>query len=67
MWAALRGGKHEWGQMTRTGFQTVLTPPAPEKPATTEKPATAEKPATTEKPATAEKPVTATRDVRVES
>ncbi|MEU0555198.1 glycosyltransferase [Dactylosporangium sp. NPDC006015] len=26
MWAAIKGGKHEWGQMTRTGFQTVLTP-----------------------------------------
>ncbi|WP_432830307.1 hypothetical protein [Dactylosporangium sp. CA-092794] len=23
MWAAIRGGKHVWGEMTRTGFQTV--------------------------------------------
>jgi cellulose synthase/poly-beta-1,6-N-acetylglucosamine synthase-like glycosyltransferase len=33
MWAAIRGGKHVWGDMTRTGFQTVQTPafaPAPE-------------------------------------
>ncbi|WP_238010270.1 glycosyltransferase [Dactylosporangium sp. AC04546] len=35
MWAAIRGGKHEWGKMTRTGFQTVLTPPQPaDEPAT---------------------------------
>ncbi|GGM60652.1 glycosyltransferase family 2 protein [Dactylosporangium sucinum] len=35
MWSAIRGAKHEWGRMTRTGFQTVLTPPpAPEPPVT---------------------------------
>jgi cellulose synthase/poly-beta-1,6-N-acetylglucosamine synthase-like glycosyltransferase len=27
MWSAIRGGKHVWGEMTRTGFQTVQTQP----------------------------------------
>ncbi|WP_432978569.1 glycosyltransferase family 2 protein [Dactylosporangium sp. CA-233914] len=32
MWSAIRGGKHVWGEMTRTGFQTVQTQPFAAKP-----------------------------------
>ncbi|GAA0739897.1 glycosyltransferase family 2 protein [Dactylosporangium roseum] len=44
IWAAIRGGRHDWGTMTRTGFQTVLTPEPPrlEEPVTAREGARAE-------------------------
>ena len=32
MWSAIRGSKHVWGEMTRTGFTTVQTQPFAVKP-----------------------------------